>query len=270
MDAQEFRPRLHGRLDRLALLDLRLTCRTGLHIGAGKSNDFGGSDQPILRDAAGRPLVPGSSLRGILRTGVEGVCATLGLDAFIRRLGDASGLQPEEEAILPRWRALTVAERLFGAAARESEGFSYASRLQIADAACEGRVAVELRDGVGIDRDSRTAAQGIKFDLEVVPAGTAFRGAIRFKNPADHELGLLAQALWMLDNGALLLGGKSARGLGWVRVDVTAPRLLDAAQILGRPPAPNGGATFGPVEERLADWLILLERLAKAIGPSRP
>jgi CRISPR-associated RAMP protein (TIGR02581 family) len=270
VDPREFRPRLHGRLERLAIFDLRLTCRTGLHIGAGKSNDFGGSDQPIRRDAAGRPLVPGSSLRGILRTGVEGVCATLGLDAFSREIGDASDLLPEEAALLPQWRRLTVSQRLFGVAATAREGFSYASRLQIGDAACEGAVVVELRDGVGIARDSRTAAPGIKFDLEVVPAGTTFRGSIRFKNPADYELGLLAQALWMLGSGALLLGGKAARGLGWVGVEVTAPRLFDALEILGRPPAPPAGGDFGPVEERLAPWLTFVEELADTVRASRP
>ncbi len=265
MDAHEFRPRLHGSLERLALLDLRLTCRSGLHIGAGKSNDFAGSDQPVIRDAAGRPLVPGSSLRGVLRSGVEAVCGALNLDAMARTEGDAAELAPAAAKLQTQWRKLTVVERLFGAAAKEREGFSYASRLQIADAPCEGEVAVELRDGVAIERDSRTAAAGIKFDLEVVPAGTRFHGAIRFKNPAEFELGLLAQALWMLDNGALLLGGKSARGLGWMQVEVTAPRLLDAAQILSRPAAgASAERRFGPPETMLAPWLASLEHLAEA------
>ena len=245
--------------------------RTGLHIGAGKSTDFAGSDQQILRDTAGRPLVPGSSLRGILRTGIEAISAGLGLDSLARPAADDSRLSRAAAELLPRWQDLSVVERLFGAAARERNGFSYASRLQIADAACEGQVTVELRDGVGIDRDSRTASGGIKFDLEVVPAGTRFRGAIRFKNPADFEIGLLAQALWMLDSGALLLGGKSARGLGWMGVEVTAPRLLDANQILQRSPAdPGAERVFGSVEQQLGNYLTILERLAGSAGGQRP
>lgn len=263
MDPHEFRPRLHGTLERLLLMDLLLTCRTGLHIGAGKSNDFGGSDQPVLRDAAGRPLVPGSSLRGVLRTGVEAVCLALGLDALARKHGSAAGLSAPAAKLQPSWQKLTVVERLFGAAATEREGFSFASRLQISDAACEGPVAIELRDGVGIDRDSRTAAQGIKFDLEVVPAGTRFRGAIRFKNPADFEVGLIAQVLSMLDSGALLLGGKSARGLGWMQIDVTEPRVLDAKQILERPPAGVAAdRPYGKVHTMLPFYLQTLEQVA--------
>jgi CRISPR-associated RAMP protein (TIGR02581 family) len=262
--ANEFRPRLHGSIERIVLFDFLITCRTGVHIGAGKSSDLAGSDQPVMRDAAGRPLVPGSSLRGILRSGVEALCAALGLDAVADPGEATQGLSDAEAAVLPHWRDLSLAERLFGAAAETPAGFSYASRLQIADALCAAPAAVELRDGVGIDRDSRTASTGIKFDLEVVPAGTRFQGAIRFKNPADFELGLVAQALAMLDSGALLLGGKSARGLGWVGVEVTEPRFIDPTNLLAGAALPAAGRTFGPVEEKLADALVSLQRLAQA------
>jgi CRISPR-associated RAMP protein (TIGR02581 family) len=270
VEPQEFRPRLHGRLERLALMELELTCRTGLHIGAGKRNDLAGSDQPVIRDAGGRPLVPGSSLRGVLRTGAEAVCSGLGLDAVADPGEDTANLSEPVAKLLSQWRSLSVVERLFGPSPERRDGFSLASRLQVSDAATDGPVVVELRDGVGIERDSRTASPGIKYDLEVVPAGTRFRGAIRFKNPADFELGLLAQVLWMLDTGALLLGGKSARGLGWMSVSVTAPRILDAEQILARAAEAGADRSFGPVEEKLAPYLETLERLASTARASRP
>lgn len=258
MDRKEFRPRLHSRLERMVLFDLALTCRTGLHIGGGKSGDLVGSDLPVLRDAAGRPLVPGSSLRGVLRSGIESFCGSLGLE------GEAvSPGEPTEG--FAAWNGLTLAERLFGAAADKPGGFSYASRLQISDAVSDGTVAVELRDGVGIDRDNRTAAQGVKYDLEVVPAGTRFQASVRFKNPADFEIGLLAQALWMLDAGLLLLGGKSARGLGWMEVEATPPRVLKPKAILERQAAEEPDRTFGPVAERLADYLDALKNLANSV-----
>jgi CRISPR/Cas system CSM-associated protein Csm3 (group 7 of RAMP superfamily) len=127
----------------------------------------------------------------------------------------------------------------------------------------EKDVAVELRDGVGIDRETRTAGTGVKFDLEVIPAGTSFAGKIRFKNPADYEIGLLAQALWMLNEGGLLLGGKSARGLGWVAVEVSTPWRLDAKDLLaGSSPAPK--LEWGLVEERFQDELTRLRALSEA------
>ena len=42
-----------------------LHCETGLHVGAGKGSlEIGSSDNPVIKDAFGRPYIPGSSLRG--------------------------------------------------------------------------------------------------------------------------------------------------------------------------------------------------------------
>ena len=47
------------------ILEGELHCETGLHIGAGKGSlEIGGADNPVVKDAFGRPYVPGSSLRG--------------------------------------------------------------------------------------------------------------------------------------------------------------------------------------------------------------
>ena len=40
-------------------------CETGLHVGAGKGSlEIGGADNPVVKDAHGRPYVPGSTLLG--------------------------------------------------------------------------------------------------------------------------------------------------------------------------------------------------------------
>src|ERR1700680_5348892 len=45
---------------------------TGLHIGAGKGSlEIGGADNPVVKDAFGLPYIPGSSLRGKLRSLLE-------------------------------------------------------------------------------------------------------------------------------------------------------------------------------------------------------
>lgn len=261
MDAAEFRFRHHAALERLVRFDLRLTCRTGLHIGAGKSADFAGSDLPVMRDASGRPLLPGSSLRGVLRAGIEGFCNTLGLDDAVRAQDPGAPPAGLPDDLARGWQHLSAIERLFGRVAMKRGELSYASRLQISDAVSDDDVPVELRDGVGIHREFRTASQGVKFDLEVVPAGTRFHGQVRFKNPADYEVGLVAQALWMLDAGLLLLGGKSSRGLGWVQVEVSEPQDLAAAAILERRTG-RGPAEPGSVEDKLGKYLDSLRELA--------
>lgn len=268
MNAADLRVRHHAALERIVLFEFRLTCQSGLHIGAGKSVDFAGSDLPVVRDASGRPFIPGSSLRGVLRSGIESFALSLGLNELHHRTPeDLPAGVPENLA--KGWRDLNLVQRLFGSvegAERDPNAvkvISYGSRLQISDATCEDAAQFEVRDGVGIERETRTAAQSVKFDVEVVPAGTRFRGRVRFKNPADYEVGLLAQAFWMLNEGVLLLGGKSARGLGWVQVEVTTPRDIEAAKLLARQ-AGQASAELGPVEEKLARYLDSLQELAAA------
>src|SRR5947207_13351173 len=54
------------------ILEGELHCETGLHVGAGKGSlEIGGSDKPVVKDAFGRPYVPGSSLRGKIRSLLE-------------------------------------------------------------------------------------------------------------------------------------------------------------------------------------------------------
>src|SRR5258708_2092288 len=54
------------------ILEGDFLCETGLQIGAGKgSMEMGGADNPVVKDAFGRPYVPGSSLRGKLRSLLE-------------------------------------------------------------------------------------------------------------------------------------------------------------------------------------------------------
>src|SRR5229473_1720047 len=54
------------------ILEGDITCQTGLHIGAGKGSlEIGGADNPVVKDAFGLPYIPGSSLRGKLRSLLE-------------------------------------------------------------------------------------------------------------------------------------------------------------------------------------------------------
>ncbi len=274
MDATEFRLRHHAVVDEIVLFDYRLTCRTGLHIGAGKRADLVESDLPVMRDAAGRPFVPGSSLRGVLRAGAEALSKSLALDSA-KPAAQAEQLPGVPRELSELWHELDLVQRIFGTVIPGTKK-ALASRLQISDAVCRSPIITEVRDGVGISRETRTASHdtGAKFDIEVVPAGTTFEGRIRFKNPAAFELGLLAQGLWMLDEGLLLLGGKSARGLGWVEVTTSTPSKRSAQEILraGKSTAPDTPRSFGPVPEKLAQYLTCLQQLADttAQGPHRP
>lgn len=269
MSVPNHAPKHHAVLRRLVRFPVELTCRTGLHIGAGKNGDLVGSNLPVIRDRASRPLVPGSSLRGILRTGCESLIRGLELDDW-SPAPESAKAEPDCPAEMSRgWAGIGIIERLFGRVGMKGDKFAYASRLKISDLACEASEAIELRDGVAIDRESRTAARGAKFDLEVVPAGSRFKGMISISNPDDHEVGLLAHGLRLLDEGMLQLGGSSARGLGWVEVRIGEVDDLTAKEILGSSDRADTGFEPGSVDDRLTTYIDAFAELVK-VAPQAP
>lgn len=119
---------------------------------------------------------------------------------------------------------------------------------------------IQVRDGVGIDRDSERAKDQIKFDYEVVPAQTEFEFILTLENPTERDLGLVAVGLQEFINGMVPLGGIRSRGLGRchlhdlnvVTVDFTDPNSLRDYLVHGWPTA----APLGDFVERHAAKLL--------------
>lgn len=76
------------------------------------------------------------------------------------------------------------------------------------------------RDGVAIDRDTETAADGKLYDFQVVPAGTQFQFKAVVENAEKYELGLLMIGLHQFETEQIPLGGGRSRGLGVVKLDI--------------------------------------------------
>ncbi|MFQ6071703.1 MAG: RAMP superfamily CRISPR-associated protein, partial [Methanosarcinales archaeon] len=66
-------------LIRRILLKGTISLQTGLHIGTGRDIGASAVDNPILKDFLGKPFIPGSSLKGVLRSNLE---------AFLRAYND--------------------------------------------------------------------------------------------------------------------------------------------------------------------------------------
>jgi CRISPR-associated RAMP protein (TIGR02581 family) len=209
-------------------LEGELITRTGLHIGAGGSGDPLGTDAPVVRDAAGNPFVPGSSLKGVMRSAAEALLKGAAKESLqscdhLTRGGACveheTAAKIREEAPKPRaaveeiWRRSCTICRLFGSQA-------LAGRVRFPDLPLQADLPVlfELRNGVGIHRDKELAASGVLYDFEAVPPGTVFKLTVILDNPSDPEVGLLLYLFDELDSGHLGLGGKNSRGLGQVQV----------------------------------------------------
>jgi CRISPR-associated RAMP protein (TIGR02581 family) len=92
----------------------------------------------------------------------------------------------------------------------------------------------EIRDGVGIDRDTGRAASGLKYQFEIVPAGAAFGLELLVENATEAELGLLWLGVSAFERGEVLMGGARSRGLGWCKLtpEWTASRYVTAENLL--------------------------------------
>lgn len=221
------------------LLRAELVAVSGLRVGAGKSFDAAATDQPVMRDALGRPYIPGSSLKGSLRSGLEAVLRGLGRedlwaceifddkkicvggsDADTKRARRGEAIPLEE--VLER---ICTACSLFGSR-------HLAGRVFVHDLPRLSGSPTEIRDGVGINRDLGVAQPKIKYDVEVIPTGTRFQLEMLLENVDDIRLGLVLQALSLMSRGEILLGGLTSRGLGKVRIEnptlerTSADRLL--------------------------------------------
>jgi len=217
----------------------RIITDTGLHIGSGRTTAVVGSDSPVMRDARGRPYIPGSSLKGAFRAYLEKLVRSLpGGDERGSRLWACNPLEMKSGGSCvdnDRYRALQAeAQKSVNADEKLTSGLLeetcnlcrlfgspwVAARVRVADSYLDEEFFwsghLEVRDGVGIDRDTETAADNVKYDFETVPAGVPFEVEIEVENVEDWELGLIFLGLREMENRRVSLGGITSRGLGRV------------------------------------------------------
>ena len=199
---------------------------TAWRIGSGHEGETM-SDLGTLRDPDGQPTLPGSSLKGKLRSTCESLAYALSLSACMLNRA-ASGVNCTSDvnyyhAVRDEYRTASRKGlqsqmkwiddhtcdvcRLFGSPVR-------AGRLRISDGTLrEWADVVQVRDGVVIDRDSHTAVDGLKYDYEVIPPGSRFELCIDVENPDNRDLALVGAALFEWCSGSSV-GGFTSRGLG--------------------------------------------------------
>lgn len=209
-----------------------LTTVTALRISQGRSTEPIGSDLPVVKDSLGRPLIPGASFKGAMRSRLESFLR--GILGNNRKLVANPANEDEWSLTAREIRVLkdTIADdaALTEAIINETDLISrlfgspwIASKFQVCDLtvfpdAWFGQY--QERDGVAIDRDTETAADGKLYDFQVVPAGTPFEFKAIVENAEDWELGLLMIGLHQFETEQIPLGGGRSRGLGVVRLEV--------------------------------------------------
>jgi CRISPR-associated RAMP protein (TIGR02581 family) len=213
-----------------------LTTVTALRISAGRSTEPIGSDLPVIKDALGRPLIPGSSFKGALRSRLE---------SFLRGIDPNLAEDPANYTTSTRNNHvkdlkekyknndLNLTQELIDLTDDIGSLFGtpwMASKFQVRDLTVQPDTwfgQYQERDGVAIDRDTETAADGKLYDYQVVPAATPFDFKAVVENAHDWELGLLTIGLHQFETEQIPLGGGRSRGLGVVKLEIDKMRWID-------------------------------------------
>ncbi len=172
-----------------------------------------------------RFYLPGSSLRGVVRTSAERIIARWRPD--LARQSDPfsnhAELQVQQQRNQHRSPDSTAIYRAAGPLDRCFGHTALRGRWVIADAWMSAKppVPVVVRDGVGIDRATGAAHTNIKFQFEAVTGGV-FATTLTLINYELWQLGLLAHVLAAIDGGTVRMGYGTRRGLGRMRLVVTS------------------------------------------------
>ena len=183
---------------------------TGMHIGGSDMySPIGAVDKPVVSDPrSGRPIVPGSSLKGKLRT------------LLVRSLTDKAPERPDDDP--------EEVKRLFGASAPKI----MRSRLQFADAFVSNEKdfsAVGLTEVKFENAINRGTGVANPRQIERVVRGVHFAVCIVYDMPddiseAEEDMKNLAKAMKLLQID--YLGGHGTRGSGRVSfsdIEISSP-----------------------------------------------
>lgn len=267
-----------------------LTTITALRISQGRSMEPIGSDLPVIKDALGNPLIPGSSFKGAMRSRLEaflrGIDTSLARDPselVSREMNDQVKAlkeqhQNSDQDLTDALNAMTDEVSIVFGTPWQS------SKFQVQDLSVNPDTwfgQYQERDGVSIDRDTETAVDGRLYDFQVVPAGVEFGFRAIFEN-ADNpetedgeelgywELGLIMVGLQQFKMRQVPLGGGCSRGLGvvelslnrltWVDPEGDQSLLLAYLERLGRGDLSHYVREDERIETLQAEWSAALIR----------
>ncbi|MCI9368957.1 MAG: CRISPR-associated RAMP protein [Lachnospiraceae bacterium] len=232
------------------IIEGELVLVTALHIGAAEDVfKPGGCKNPFFRNATGQPLIPGSSLKGAMRSFLEQYLSSeSGKERLPKEMDYRRDICNEEkpcaDAKNDKWLEKLLKGRekdsqkqlsnyLFGIEGEKKEngklciicrlfGSQYtAAKFSVRDAGVikeSFQEKFEIRSGVAIDRNFGTSIDGKKFETEVVPEGTCFSFRAILENGDEVEWKIIQDILHAMELGMIPIGGMKSRGLGEVKL----------------------------------------------------
>lgn len=202
----------------------RLVTKSPLHIGTGEQVEKGKPDT-VVKDHRGKPYIPGSSIKGVMRHWLLSVLTGVGTEWADQRNYEAPALtELSQEQQLERVKNdFSWLELLFGTPFHEG-------KVEVWDASCSTK-SLKAKDSllqwnsesltyvdtsVAIDPTTGTAVEHLLYSVEVVPPGVEFLFTLVAQNLSDIELGLILFALQGFNSEIfpIRIGARSGRGYG--------------------------------------------------------
>jgi CRISPR-associated RAMP protein (TIGR02581 family) len=206
-----------------------ITTKGPVLVQSGHATLSGPDMAPVLtrRGDHWQVYLPGSSLKGVIRSHLEKVGRTLRPESAV--VCNPFHDLPQEDASCGRrfqarkdddqtvdsqvaYRDACPICRLFGST-------EFIGRVSINDAYLSewnGFNPVESRDGVGIDRLTGGASHEALFELEAVSPGVSFESDVHLRNFEAWQLGMLLLVAQDMEDGLIRIGSGTSRGLGSV------------------------------------------------------
>ncbi|MFO7884662.1 MAG: type III-A CRISPR-associated RAMP protein Csm3 [Desulfobacteraceae bacterium] len=218
------------RLVKIKEITGKIILKSGLHIGAGDTEmKIGGTDNPVIKHPhTNEPYIPGSSLKGKVRSLLELSSGLMGLtDGAPLGIKDLKKVDGKDREICKK--IITM----FGASGADADELAEigASRLSFADAPLDDewkkgalvkhQSFTEVKSENSINRIKGTA-ENPRF-TERVPADTQFSFCIALKvfDQDDNLEEFLLKGLKLVEMDAL--GGNGSRGYGKIRFKFDDP-----------------------------------------------
>lgn len=222
-----------------------LKCKTGLHIGGGNDElKIGGIDKFVIKTPDNKPYIPGSSIKGKMRSLLE------------KQLGKPSNRKGADK--IYRYEAENIDKalacelsRIFGATSQGGDALNFPSRLIVRDFSPK-KFTLEKKSENTLDRLSAHAnprtnervASGSEFNMqmeynfEVITDGKNFYLGDDTKKTIDdylkdtiQDLKNILACLTLLEYS--YLGGNGSRGYGQVEFHELKLEVKTAKEILG-------------------------------------
>jgi CRISPR-associated protein Csm3 len=198
-------------------IDGKIEVLTGLHIGGGDDvMKIGGIDNPVIKNTKGKPYIPGSSIKGKMRSLLEWRYGLVGLGD-----GKPFGSTLVDRVPENNKKAAITLIKLFGDSVQKNDGSYGITRLSVSDCKLSDEsnslILTEAKYENVIDRRTGTASNPRQ--TERVADGVKFNFSFRIKVlEGDNEkefISMIEEGIELLEND--YLGGSGSRGYGRVK-----------------------------------------------------